>query len=196
MQSDKDSFKTLTDIELVLEYKSTDNTRFVGILFERYSTFVYAICLKYLQDREKSKDAAMQVFEKLMVDLKKHSVTNFKSWLHSVAKNYCLMQLRKDKGINVIGGEAGELLSPLVEYRQFLHQEEEQLKETKLADLEKALEQLNDEQKKCIDLFYLKEKSYQEIVILTGYNINNVKSFIQNGKRNLKNIITQKNVTK
>ena len=196
MQSDKDSFKTHTDIELVLEYKSTDDTRFVGVLFERYSTFVYAICLKYLLDREKSKDAAMQVFEKLMVDLKKHNIANFKSWLHSVAKNYCLMQLRKDKGFNVIGGETGELLIPLVEYRQFLHQEEEQLKETKLADLENAIEQLNDDQKKCIDLFYLKEKSYQEIVILTGYNINNVKSFIQNGKRNLKNIIIQKNVTK
>ena len=83
------SFKTLSDLELVERYALTDEKLCVGILFERYSTLVYAVCLKYFQDRDESKDAAMQVFEKILVDLKKHSITNFKSWLHSVAKNYC-----------------------------------------------------------------------------------------------------------
>lgn len=195
MNSTNASLKTLSDLELVAHYALTDEKHCVGILFERYSTLVFAVCLKYFQDRDESKDVAMQVFEKLLIDLKKHSILNFKSWLHSVAKNYCLMQLRKNKGITMIGGEGAKLITPFVEYREFLHREEENLKEIKLSELENALLELSEEQKICIELFYLKEKSYQEVAGLTGFTMNNVKSHIQNGKRNLKNIITNKNVT-
>ncbi len=187
--------KSLTDLELVARYAATDEKACVGILFERYTSLVYTVCLKYFQDREQSKDASMQVFEKLLVDLKKHNISNFKSWLHSVAKNYCLMELRKNKGYTEIGGEAAEWITPLMEYKEFLHQEEENQKELKLSEVENALLELSQEQKLCIELFYLKEMSYQEITDLTGFSLNNVKSYIQNGKRNLKNIITQKNVT-
>ena len=195
MNNNKETLKNLSDLELVAHYAQTDDKLCVGILFERYSNLVYAVCLKYFQDRDESKDAAQQVFEKLLSDLKKHSITNFKSWLHSVAKNYCLMQLRKNKGFAEVKGEAAEHITPVMEYRKFLHQEEENLKEIKLSEVENAILLLNEEQKICIELFYLKEKTYQEIVDLTGLTLNNVKSFIQNGKRNLKNIITQKNVT-
>lgn len=195
MNSAQPFLKTLTDLELVARYAQTDEKECVGVLFERYTSLVYAVCLKYFQNRDESKDAAMQVFEKLLIDLKKHSITNFKSWLYSVAKNYCLMQLRKNKHFTEIGGEAAELITPLMEYRDFLHQEEENQKEIKLSELENALLELSQEQKLCIELFYLKEKSYQEITDLTGFSLNNVKSFIQNGKRNLKNILIQKNVT-
>ena len=196
MYSDTSTLKSLSDLELVAHYAQTDEKVCVGILFERYSTMVYAVCLKYVQDRDDSKDAAMQIFEKLLVDLKRHSVLNFKSWLHSVAKNYCLMQLRKNKGIYETGGQAAELLTPVMDYRSFLHQEEDDQKEIKLTELETAILELSGEQKICIELFYLKEKSYQEVVDVTGYSLNNVKSYIQNGKRNLKNILTQKNVTR
>ena len=195
MLSNHPSFKTYSDLELLAHYALTDDKICVGILFERHSAMVYAVCLKYFHDKDESKDAAMQVFEKLMVDLKKHSINNFKSWLHSVAKNHCLMQLRKNKGIKEIGGINAEQLTPIMEYHEYLHQEEANLKELKLNELENALFYLSDEQKTCIELFYLKEKSYIEVSDLTGFSINNVKSYIQNGKRNLKNIIIKNNVT-
>lgn len=194
MHTISNSFIKLSDLELVDRYSQTDDKVCVGILFERYYSLVYAICLKYFNDPDESKDAVMQVFEKLLFDLKKHSISNFRSWLHSVTKNYCLMQLRKNKGIKIIGGETAQIISPLVEYQEFQHQTDEKDLEVKLNKVENAILELSTEQKICIELFYLREKSYQEVVDLTGFTLNNVKSYIQNGKRNLKILITKKNV--
>jgi len=136
--------------------------------------------MKYLKNEDDSKDAVMQLFEKLLIDLKKHEVQNFKGWLHTVAKNYCLMQLRKKNP------ETPLIENLVVENQHFAHREEEPQLEERLTLMEEAIAQLNDSQKKCVELFYLKEKCYQEISEQTGYTMNEVKSFIQNGKRNLK----------
>lgn len=191
--TNSNTFSNLSDLELVAHYSQTDNKVCVGILFERYSSLVYAICLKYFKDPDESRDAAMHVFEKLFSDLKKHSISNFRSWLHSVTKNHCLMQLRKFKDIKIIGGETGQLITPIVEYHEFQHQTDEKELEVKLSEVENAILELSAEQKICIELFYLKEKSYQEVAEITGYSLNKVKSYIQNGKRNLKLIISKKN---
>ena len=178
--------KQLDDSTLVAHYKQNGDTELIGVLFKRYTHLVYGVCMKYLKDEDNSKDAVMQVFEKLLFDLKKHEVQNFKGWLHTVAKNFCLMQLRKKN-----------LETPLsdnlvVENEVLKHREEGKDLEERLTLMEEAITQLNDQQKICVELFYLKEKCYQEIGDHTGYTMNEVKSFIQNGKRNLK-IYMEKN---
>ena len=55
-----------------------------------------------------------------------------------------------------------------------------------------SLEELNPEQKQCLILFYLEKKSYQEISENTGFSLMQVKSYIQNGKRNLKILLDKK----
>lgn len=136
--------------------------------------------MKYLKDEDNSKDAVMQIFEKLLSDLRRHEVQHFKSWLHTVARNYCLMQLRKKNPETPLDDNL------VVEKEHFLHREEGHELEERLTLMEEAITQLNEQQKLCVELFYLKEKCYQEISDQTGYTMNEVKSFIQNGKRNLK----------
>ncbi len=136
--------------------------------------------MKYLKNEDDSKDAVMQIFEKLLIDLKKHDVQNFKSWLHTVAKNYSLMQLRKKNP------EIPLTENIVVEKEVFVHRDEAHQLEEQLTLMEEAIKHLKDEQKTCVELFYLKEKCYQEISEQTGFSMNEVKSFIQNGKRNLK----------
>ncbi len=136
--------------------------------------------MKYLKDEDDSKDAVMQIVEKLLLDLKKHEVQNFKGWLHSVAKNFCLMQLRKKNP------ETPLTENLVVENQHFAHREETEQLEERLTLMEEGINQLNEQQKTCVELFYLKEKCYQEISEQTGFTMNEVKSFIQNGKRNLK----------
>lgn len=163
------------------QYKQSGANAWVGILFNRYTSLVYGVCLKYLKNREDAKDATMLLFEKLLVALKEHEVTHFKSWLYITTRNHCLMKLRSEKG------KYAEELSPfLMESVGELHPEEVEMKETNLTRMEKCIEQLNTEQKACVQLFFLQEKCYKEITDLTGYDLNKVKSFIQNGKRNLK----------
>src|SRR5688572_5973784 len=99
MLSAKDH-RTLSDLELVEQYKESGDLALVGTLYNRYMTLVYGVCLKYLKDREESRDAVMQIFEKLIVSLKQHDITHFKSWLYVTSRNHCLMALKARKGKN------------------------------------------------------------------------------------------------
>jgi RNA polymerase sigma factor (sigma-70 family) len=169
------------DSELILNYKESGEKVWVGELYKRYRALVYGVCLKYLKDREQSKDAAMHVFEKLLASLLSHEVQHFKSWLYVSTRNYCLMQLRSQKG------KYTEEISPLlVETSPTNHLEDGTELEGNLTKLEKCIETLNAEQKACVQLFFLQEKCYQEVSDNTGYELGKVKSYIQNGKRNLK----------
>lgn len=175
------SYKNQTDEELIGLYKKTEDLDIVGILYDRYTALTFGVCLKYLKDREESRDAVMQIFEKLIVSLKTHEINVFKAWLYVTARNHCLMQLRARKGKNF------EELSPfLVETSSNGHQDHGAEMENNLSRLERCMDSLGAEQKQCVRLFYLQQKCYKEITEATGYDLKKVKSHIQNGKRNLK----------
>jgi len=176
-----------SDQELIERYKHKKDQRFVGVLFERYSHLVFGLCLKYLKDEEKSKDAVLQIFETLMQSLLDHEVKYFKSWLFSVSRNHCLMQLRSTASKQA----KQEQIQEHVQFMSIDRSEELEEREMQLNELEGALEKLRPEQKECIQLFYLNGNSYQDVAESTGYTPNEVKSFLQNGKRNLRIIITQ-----
>ena len=173
--------REMTDTQLIGHYKSSGDLALLGELYTRYMPLVFGVCLKYLKNREESRDAVMQIFEKLVQSLKNHSVEHFKSWLYVTARNHCLMQLRSQKGKNFI-----EISPVFMESDYVLHHEDVSEKETDLSKMEICIEKLVSEQKACVQLFYLQQKCYKEITSLTGYDLNNVKSYIQNGKRNLK----------
>jgi len=173
----------MPDTGLVKAYQESGDLGYLGELYNRYMHLVYGVCLKYLKDREASQDATMQLFEKLVDGLKKHQVENFKSWLHVMAKNHCLMYLRSQK--NKISQEYDDAL---MENDYALHHDDGysgQLEED-LTKLENCIEVLQSEQKSCVSLFYLQKKSYKEIATITKHELKKVKSHIQNGKRNLK----------
>jgi RNA polymerase sigma-70 factor (ECF subfamily) len=181
-----DKYSHFSDNELITEYKDTKNNVFVGILYKRYSHLVLGLSLKYLKDEDEAKDAVMQIFEKLLSDLLKHQIEYFKSWLYSMSKNHCLMIIRSKQSKLKKEIDIQIHADSFMETESNLHPNKAAEKEIQYTLLEKAIEELNEDQKKCIELFYLKEKSYNEIVDITGYSLNEVKSFIQNGKRNLK----------
>jgi len=184
-----------TDEELVIQYRENGDKYAVGELFKRHSLMCFAVCNKYFKNSDAAQDAAMSVFEKLFEDLKKHEIQNFKSWLHTVCRNYCLMELRKSRTFMSIIETDGEDESGFMELEMFLHQNNtEEDKEQKLQTLEKAIFELKDKQRECIEMFYIQQKSYEEICKITGYSNNDVKSNIQNGKRNLKIILSNKDI--
>ena len=170
-----------SDEDLAKRYKGSGELVIIGELYNRYMTLVYGVCLKYLKDREESRDAVMQIFEKLLSSLREHEVVNFKGWLYTTSRNHCLMHLRAKKGKNF-----QEITEIFMETSPGLHLEDDTEMESNLSKLESCIEQLVAEQKSCIRLFYIQQKCYKEIVALTGFDDNKVKSYIQNGKRNLK----------
>ena len=178
-------YNDLEDVGLISEYQKNGNKVIVGILYKRYSHLVMGLCMKYLKDEEEAEDMVVNIFTKLMDDLSKHTIEYFKSWLYTYSKNHCLMHLRSAQSRLKKELEYKENVKVLMESDEDVHQNIKH-KEEQLTALESAIETLTEEQKICIRLFYLREKSYQEIVDETGYSLNNVKSFIQNGKRNLK----------
>ena len=185
----KNNIQSLSDNELITRYKKEGDNSLVGELYKRYSHLVYGVCLKYLKNEDESKDAVLQIFENLLTDLKKHEIANFKSWLHSVSRNHCLMFLRKQqtqlKRVNEY--EATYQSEESFDAPFTVHEKIE--KEVTLTNLEKAINELKEEQRICIELFFLKEKCYNEVADITGFTLKQVKSYIQNGKRNLANLM-------
>ena len=171
----------LPDKELVALFRTSRNMEILAVLFQRYMDLLYGVCLKYLKQPETAKDAVMQIFEELVVKLPKHEVDNFKSWLYTLAKNHCLMQLRTPKNLKTT-----EFNPDSMQLEEEMHLNGIQLKEENLQKLERCLETLSMEQKKSVELFYLQNKCYKEIAEETGIEWNKVRSFIQNGRRNLK----------
>lgn len=176
----------LTDQELIDLFLKTGETDSIGELFDRYAHLVYGIALKYFDREDDRREAVMQVFEKLYIALKEHKIDNFKCWLYSVAKNHCLMILRKENTVSF--NDQVQLKIFQQDFMDFdgnfsLNHAEDEIIDKKLPD---AIKNLSDEQRICIELFYLHEKSYKEVAETTQYSMNQVKSFIQNGKRNLK----------
>lgn len=162
-------------------------------MYQRYAHLVFGVCMKYLKNKDEAEDASMQVFEKLLTTLLQYEVNEFKFWIHTVTKNHCLYILRKQQSQFKNQKEMNKDFPVIMENEEFSPLDNENWKNTKLEEMNGALMQLKEGQKICVELFYLKEKSYQEIVDETGYSMLEVKSFIQNGKRNLKIMLSQNN---
>lgn len=169
-----------SDQDLAKQYKDSASMVVLGELYNRYMELVYGVCLKYFKEPEDAKDAVINIFEELVTKLKKYEVDNFKGWLYQLSKNHCLMKLRAKKGHVV------NLDPDVVHLPEKIHLDEVMEKELRLGSMEYCIEQLPPEQKQAIEMFYLSEKCYKEISETAGIEINKVRSFIQNGRRNLK----------
>lgn len=154
----------------------------LGELYQRYMDLVYGVCLKYYKDAETAKDSVMQIFEELVTKLKKHEVENFRGWLHQVARNHCLMQLRTPRNMKTV-----EFKTEIMQSEENVHLNGVLEKEENFRKLENCLETLSGKQQEAIRLFYLEGRCYNEITEITGQEWNQVRSLIQNGRRNLKN---------
>ena len=169
------------DDELVQSYRSTGDLKVLAELYQRYMDLVYGVCLKYLKEPVDAKDAVLSVFEQLISKLQKHKVNYFKAWLYQLSKNHCLMILRSEQKFRKV-----QIDVSLMQYEGTVHLNGELEKEENFKHMHYCLGQLVAEQKKVLELFYLERKCYNEIVTLTGIEWNKVRSFIQNGRRNLK----------
>jgi RNA polymerase sigma factor (sigma-70 family) len=185
----KNKIESLSDEELLALYLVKKESHYLGILLDRHVRFVFVVCMKYLRHEEEARDMSMHVFEKVLADVHRFEIRNFKSWLHVVTRNCCLMHIRENKKLNIFHRIDEKESYATVESRGFLHPDEEGDHEEQLTELERSIGLLEEGQKECIELFYLKEKSYKEVAEITGYTMNQVKSYIQNGKRNLKNLL-------
>jgi RNA polymerase sigma-70 factor (ECF subfamily) len=182
-----DRYEHISDNELLENYYQSRDQQWIGILLERYTMLLLGVCMKYLKNEEEAKDAVQQVFLKVLTEVSKYKIEYFKSWLYMVAKNHCLMKLR---------GQQGKYTKELKEETAIEHQQADKnellANENTFLLLEQSIGELNEEQKQCVTLFYLQKKSYQEIATTTGLSLMQVKSHIQNGKRNLRMLLEKK----
>jgi RNA polymerase sigma-70 factor (ECF subfamily) len=172
----------LSDTELLDRFRSSGDNHWLGLLFGRYLELTYGVCLKYLRQEADAEDAVMGIFEELVKKVPEHDIREFRPWLYVLARNYCLMELRRRGRHPKREWEAGLVHSELVEHPVF-----EARENGRFEQLEHCLEQLGLPQQTCIRLFYLEGKSYKEIARLQNEALGRVRSHIQNGRRNLRN---------
>jgi RNA polymerase sigma-70 factor (ECF subfamily) len=183
-----EKFNHITDAELLQRFYNDGNNEWLGLLLQRYTILLLGVCMKYLKNEEEAKDSVQQVFLKAINELQKYKVDYFKSWIYMVAKNHCLMQLRnKGRYTTGIDDRVMAAQDEITDKNHFIE------KDIALNNMAAALLELNKDQQVCITLFYLEKKSYQEIAAHTQFTLMQVKSHIQNGKRNLKLLMEKNN---
>jgi len=182
----KKNINQLTDQELLLKYRQTSNRELIGILYQRYLPLLLGVCRKYMKSSAEAEDRAMEIIEQLFVKLLKHEITYFSSWLHQVARNHCLMYLRKHKREGGDNATFEDFMANDMESAEEMHLSLDAERMPAEALIHEALMILNEQQKICVQKFYLENMSYSEIADATGYDLNKVKSYIQNGKRNMR----------
>ena len=183
-----------SDSELLNRYIQSGNLEILGEIYTRYIHLVYGVCLKYLNDREESKDAVNKIFEKLIVEIPKFEIQNFRSWLYVLTKNHCLMEIRRKKTEKKRFEKYSE--NYFMESTDISHPIDEVSDYTLNDNLKNCIEKLKMEQRRCIEMFYFNEKCYKEISHELKLEEKKVKSYIQNGKRNLKICLEQYEVEK
>lgn len=177
----------LDDEQLIVLYSRHYDPECIGVLYERYTHLVFAVCMKYLHNENDAEDIVMLIFEKLIKELRSTRVENFKNWLFTITRNQCLMNLRHNRTVDRYKEiNLRKLESEVMESGYGLHHDNEENREESIGNLEAAISLLNDAQQQCIRLFYLEEKSYREVSDATGFSMKEVKSHLQNGRRNLK----------
>ena len=179
--------KHISDQELLEKFYADRDNQWLGILLERYTLLLLGVCMKYLKNEELARDSVQQIFLKAITELQKYRVEYFKSWIYMVAKNHCLMQLRDKPGKNTI-----EVKESIPAEADETDKESLLLNEKTYEYMGEALKELNADQQLCVTLFYMEKKSYQQITVQTGYSMMQVKSHIQNGKRNMRILIEKK----
>ncbi|HVF81071.1 MAG TPA: sigma-70 family RNA polymerase sigma factor [Flavisolibacter sp.] len=179
-------YEHISDTELLELYYADKDQEWIGVLLQRYTLLLLGVCMKYLKNESEAEDCVQQIFLKVLTEVPKYKIDYFKSWLYMVAKNHCLMRLREQgtKGSKELSEQY--IAGPENDKQDLLQNEQT------LNLLEEAMEELGEEQKRCVNLFYLQKKSYQQITAQTGFTLMQVKSYIQNGKRNLKIILEKK----
>lgn len=180
-----------SDEELLKHYKQSGDKELFADLFKKHVSVVYGTCLFYLQDKEEAQDATMQLFEKLMLDINNREIENFKGWLSFVVRNHCISIIRKNKSQtkNIKSYYEFEYETPDLDKEEKINAIHDDLL---IEQMRESLPKLKENQRICVELFYLQNKSYQDIADETGFTLNEIKSYIQNGKRNLKLLLEEK----
>lgn len=172
----------LSDEQLLADYVGgSGGSRSLGILYERYMPMVYGVCVKILKDSGKAEDAVMAIYEELVRKVKDHQIESFRGWLYVLARNYCLMEWRKAQRKPTDHHAPEDMVrydavEPVFEYE--LPQGSN--------SLERCLAELVERQRTCVQWFYYEDKSYKEIADMMAEDLGKVRSYIQNGKRNLR----------
>ncbi len=180
----KGKISDYSDEELLQAFRQSNDMKYFAELYTRFVPKLYGLCLKYLADREAARDAVMDIFQQLPEKIAQYEIANFNSWLYSVAKNHCFSRLKKENQVYFV-----KIEDAVVENDTFFSHNDKPQSEEEMEALEYCIETLTDEQKTSVKLFYLENRSYADICDMTGFALSKVKSYIQNGKRNLKSCI-------
>jgi len=179
------AYSKLGDEDLLVAFRSSGDNRLLGLLLQRYTMLLLGVGMKYMKDKDEARDAVQQVFLKAITHMPQGEILNFKGWLYVLMRNHCL-QLLRDR--NYTTGDEALASVPVAE----VDKEKIAWQEHNLEHMNEALDELNDEQRTCIKMFYLQKRSYNDIIALTGFTFTQVKSYIQNGKRNLRILLQKK----
>jgi RNA polymerase sigma factor (sigma-70 family) len=174
-----------------------------GKLVQLWYKRIYNFGYKFFMDH----DLAMEISQKTFISMCKNvaslqDTARFKSWLYKIAVNYCREEARKRKGnrslsFDVVWNRDAED-SPRWESSGHRHHDpERQFQHSELSEiLQKALYELNDDQREVVIMKEYEGLKFREIAEALNISENTVKSRMYYGLDGLRKILERKNIDK
>ncbi len=168
-----------SDAELVESYRATGDNRHFEALYRSVRRRVFGLCLRILRNADNAQDATHEAFVRAYQDFPTLQGTNFSAWVSSIAANLCLNRIRDET-------RRARLLEHGFPREDGRNAETAAIAAEQAGIAREVLRSLNPEQRKVLALRYVDEFSYQEIENITGYGAGQVRSYLQNGRRNFR----------
>jgi len=178
---------TKVDDLYYIEAVRKGNVQAFSFLVEKYQKLVYTLALKLLKKPEEAEEMAQDTFIKAYQKLDSYEgKSKFSTWLYSITYNACISELRKRR-----------IEFKSLDDRQISDQDEQKMhdyyRETKKEDQEKylnlALEKLPEDDQVLVTLYYYENQSMDEISVITGLTVSNVKIKIHRARKRMYSLL-------
>ncbi len=169
-----------TDFELLDRFRRHGDRAAFERIVARHRPWLHRVCARLLRSDEAARDATQDVFARVLNRLDTFRGDNFPGWLKAIAVNCCLNTIDRDKRWAPLEAAGEAPAADLGPELQLLRLEEG-------VRARHLIARLPERQKIVFCLKYIDDCSYQEIERLTGFSNKEVKSFLQNARRNFEN---------
>lgn len=177
-----------TDIYYIKRIQSGDTASFACLL-DKYSRPVYSLIFRIVSNQEDAEELAQDVFLKAFRNLSGFKGdSSFATWLYRIAYNTAISATRKKKQ-EFLAIEDGQLDNATEDDLEEVYGPTKS--EEQIIQLEAALELLHPEDRGLILLFYMEDKTIEEISGISGFTAVNVKTKLHRIRKKLHFILTE-----
>jgi RNA polymerase sigma-70 factor (ECF subfamily) len=153
------------------------------LLVDRFQNKVFRLAISMVRDEALAQDLAQDILLKVWKALPGyHGAASLSTWIYTISRNTCLTELKRRSARPTVSLSEPAVENSLGSIPTLQTSDPEAGVEM---DVEVMLGRLPEKYRQVITLFYLEQKSYEEVGALLGIPLGTVKTFLYRAKKEL-----------